>query len=170
MQQLGVAPADREDYTWGEPSEVTGAFGNPKENKAVVRRFLEEVVNKGNQAVADELIAADFVDHNPLPGLTPNNEGFKQSFVIFRSAFPDLEYTIEDMIAEAGKVAVRWTAKGTHKGELAGIRPTNKSVAVMGIDIFRVAGGQLMELWLSWDQMGMMQQLGVIPTPGQSEG
>ena len=170
MQQLGIAPADRENYSWGKPSEVTGTSGDPEENKAVVRRFLEEVVNKGDQAVADELVAAEFVDHNPLPGLTPNSEGFKQSFVIFRSAFPDLEYTIEDMIAEGDKVAARWTAKGTHKGELAGIAPTNKNVVVTGIDIFRVADSQLMELWLSWDQMGMMQQLGVIPPPDQPGG
>ncbi len=138
-----------------------------EKNKAIARRFLEEVVNKGNQAVADELVSTNFVDHNPLPGLPPTSEGFKQSFVIFRKAFPDLKYLIEDMAAEGDKVAIRWTAKGTHKSELFGIPPTNKQITVTGIDFFRIADGKLLELWLSWDQLGMMQQLGIIPPTGE---
>jgi steroid delta-isomerase-like uncharacterized protein len=138
-----------------------------EKNKDVVRHLLEEVINRGNEELADELIANDFVDNNPLPGLPPTKEGFKQSFVIFRSACPDLKYAINDMIAEGDKVAVRWTAKGTHRGELLGMPPTGKGVAVTGIDIFRIANDQIVELWLSWDQMGMLQQLGAIPAPGQ---
>jgi steroid delta-isomerase-like uncharacterized protein len=138
-----------------------------EQNKVICRRFLEEVVNEGNQAVADELVGPDFVDHNPLPGLPPNRDGFKQSFIIFRSVFPDLKYTIEDMIAEGDKVVIRWIATGTQKGELFGIPPTGKHITVAGVDIFRLANGKLVELWLSWDQLGMMQQIGVIPPPGQ---
>jgi steroid delta-isomerase-like uncharacterized protein len=137
-----------------------------EENKAIVRRFLEEVVNKGNQTVADELVASDFIDHNPLPGLSPTNEGFKQSFVIFRTAVPDLRYAIDDLIAEGDKVAVRWTATGTNKGEMFGMPATGRQVTVAGVDVFRLARGRLVELWLSWDQLGMMQQLGIIPTLG----
>lgn len=132
------------------------------ENKAIARRFLEEVINKGNQAVADELVASNFVDHNPLPGHAPTREGFKQSFVIFRAAFPDLKYTIEDMIAEGDKLVIRWKATGTHKGGLFGIPPTGKKITVTGMDIFRITGGKLVELWLNWDQLGMMQQLGIV--------
>jgi len=127
-------------------------------NKAIARRFLEEVVNKGNQTVADELIAADFVDHNPLPGLPPGREGFKLSFVAFRVAVPDMKYIVEDVVAEGDKVVVRWKATGTP--------PTGKHITVTGVDIFRVKGNKLVELWLSWDQLGMMQRLGVVPLPG----
>lgn len=134
-------------------------------NKAIARRFLEEVVNKGNQAVADELVAVDFVDHNPLPGLPPGREGFKLSFVAFRGAFPDMNYAIEDVVAEGDRVVVRRRATGTHRGELMGIPPTGKHIVVAGVDIFRVKEGKLAELWLSWDQLGMMQQLGVVPLP-----
>jgi steroid delta-isomerase-like uncharacterized protein len=138
------------------------------ENKAVVRRLLEEVINEGHQVVADELVTSNFVDHNPMPGFPPNREGFKKSFVTFRAAVPDLRYTIDDIIAEGDKVVVRWTAKGTHKGEMLGIPPTGKKVAISGVDVFRLAKGQLVELWLSWDQLGMLQQMGVIPMPGQT--
>ena len=133
------------------------------DNKKTVRRFLEEVINLGNQRLADELLAENFVDHNPLPGLPPNREGFKQSFVIFRNTFPDMHYTIEDIIAEEDKVVIRWTATGTQRGELMGIPPTGKNISVTGMDIFRITDGNLAELWLAWDQLGMMQQLGAMP-------
>ena len=140
------------------------------ENKALARRFLEEVVNEGNQALADELVAEDFVDHNPLPGLPPGKEGFIRSFGVFRAAFPDLAYAIQDLIGEDDKVVVRWTATGTHRGELMGIPPTETRIATTGVDIFRVADGKLAELWLSWDQLGMMEQLGVVSLPGPPSG
>ena len=139
-----------------------------EENKAIVRRLLEQGLVRGNQAIGEELLADDFVDHNPLPGLPPNRDGFKQSFVVFGSAFPDFEYRIEDMIGEGDKVVARFTAMGTHKGEMAGIPPTGNRVSVTGIDIFRVTGGKIAEFWLSWDQLGMMQQIGVIPAPSQT--
>lgn len=138
-----------------------------EENKAIVRRLLEEGLVKGDQAVADELLTGDFTDHNPLPGLPPNRDGFKQSFIVFRSAFPDFEYKIEDIIAEGDKVVARFCAAGTHRGEMAGIPPTGNRVSVTGIDIFRIAGGKIAEFWLSWDQLGLMQQLGVVPAPEQ---
>ena len=133
------------------------------DNKNIVRRLLEEAFNKSNQAVVDELVASSFIDHNPLPGLPPNREGFRQSFVIFRHTFPDMVYIIEDIVAAEDKVVVRWSANGTQKEELMEIPPTGKRISVIGIDIFRITKGQISELWLTWDQLGMLQQLGVMP-------
>lgn len=140
---------------------------SPEPNKEIIRRLLEEGLAHGNKAVAEELLANDFVDHNPLPGLSPDRDGFIQSFALFRSAFPDFRYTIEDMVAEGDKVVVRFAAHGTHRGEMAGIPPTGKPVSVTGIDLFRLVSGKVAEFWLSWDQLGMMYQLGVIPLPGK---
>jgi steroid delta-isomerase-like uncharacterized protein len=133
------------------------------DNKNVVSRFLEEVMNKGNQAVGDQLVATGFVDHSPMPGFSPDATGFKKGLAAVRAAIPDMKYTIEDIIAEGDKVVARWRASGTHKGEMFGIPPTGKSTTVTGMDIFRVANGKLVEFWLNWDQLGMLQQLGAIP-------
>ena len=138
------------------------------DNRNSIRRLLEEGFNQGNQTTMDELVANDFVDHSPMPGLPPNKEGFKQSFGIFRRAVPDMHYVIQDMVVEGDTVVVRWSASGTQKGELMGIPPTGKKIAVTGIDIFRVKDGKISEFWLSWDQLGMLQQLGAIPTPEPS--
>jgi steroid delta-isomerase-like uncharacterized protein len=135
------------------------------DNKKIISHLLEEGLAQGKQAVAEKLLARDFVDHNPLPGLTPDREGFKQSFAVFRSAFPDFTYTIKDMVAEGDRVVVRFTANGTHRGEMAGIPPTGKQISVTGMDLFRLAGGKVAEFWLSWDQLGLMQQLGGIHLP-----
>jgi steroid delta-isomerase-like uncharacterized protein len=134
-----------------------------EQNKALSRRIAEECFNKGNLAVADEVIAADFVDHSAPPGLAPGVEGFKQLVAMYRNAFPDIRTTIDDVIAEGDKVVIRWTGRGTHKGELMGIAPTGKTVTVTGIGIDRIANGKIVEHWESFDQLGMMQQLGVIP-------
>ena len=135
-----------------------------EENKALARRSIEDIFNTGNLDVADEVFAADYVDHDIPPGLPANLEGFKQLVSMYRAAFPDLHITIEDVIAEGDKVVLRWVAKGTHQGDLMGIPPTNKQATVTGIDINRVAGGKIAEHWGNFDQMGMMQQLGLIPT------
>ena len=136
-----------------------------EENKSISRRVQEEAFNQGNLAVIDELVAADYVDHDLPPGFPEGQEGFKQLVAMYRAAFPDVQMTIEDVIADGDKVALRWTATGTHQGELMGIPPTNKQVTVTGMDINRLAGGKIAEHWGNFDQMGMMQQLGVIPSP-----
>jgi len=134
------------------------------ENKAIARRFIEEVWNNGNLAVLDELVATNLVDHNPsTPGQGSGVEGFKQVFSTFRTAFPDLHFTVEDMVAEGDKVVSRVTARGTHKGEFAGIAPTGKQGAAEAIDITRIAGGKIVERWGIVDQLGLLQQLGVVP-------
>lgn len=136
-----------------------------EENKAVSRRVIEESFNQGNLAVIDELVAADYVDHNLPPGFPEGREGFKQLVAMYRAAFPDVQMTVEDVFAEGDKVAFRWTAIGTHQGELMGIPATNKQVTVTGIEIDRLVDGKIVEHWAEFDQMGMMQQLGVIPSP-----
>lgn len=139
-----------------------------KDNKAISIRFYEEVFSQGNLAVADELLAADCLDHNPPgPGFPPGREGVKQVIAIFRSAFPDLRITVEDQIAEGNKVASRLTIRGAHQGELMGVPPTGKTVTVGVVDILRMEGGQIVERWGQADLLGMMQQLGVGPQPEQ---
>ena len=136
-------------------------------NNTVARRFLEEVWNKGNLAVLNEIIAKDHVNSGPgtLPGLPTGPEGSKQLVTVYRNAFPDVHFTIDEQIAEGDKVVTRWTAHGTHQGELAGIPATGKSSTVTGIVIDRFVNGKIAESWGIFDQFGMMQQLGVIPTP-----
>ncbi len=137
-----------------------------EENKAIVRRDFEEVWNQGNLVVADEIFDANYVAHGLGVELPPGPEGFKQFVSVYRSAFPDLHFTIEDQIAEGDRVVVRWTTRGTHKGELMGIPATGKPVVVTGIDIFHISSGKVVESWTNWDALGMMQQLGVIPPMG----
>ena len=136
-------------------------------NKAVSRRLFEEVWNKGNLTVLNEIIATDHVSTGPgtLPGLPTGPEGSKQFVTVYRNAFPDLHFTIDDQIAEGDKVVTRWTGNGTHQGELAGMPATGKSSTVTGIAVNRIANGKIAESWGIFDQFGMMQQLGVIPTP-----
>jgi len=137
-----------------------------EENKAIIaRRFFEQVWNEKNLSAIDELLAANYQDHSLPPGVPSGVEGVKQMTAIYQKAFPDTRITVEDQFAEGDRVVTRWTARGTHTGEMMGIPPTDKQVAVTGIDIYRVVGGQVVEHWGEMDQMGMMQQLGVGPAP-----
>ncbi len=137
-----------------------------EENKALVRRWGEEVWGKGNLAAIDELLAADIVFNYPPPGVAPNREAYKQTVTMYHVALPDIQYTVEDMIAEGDKVAVRWTGRGTQKGEFMGIAPTGKQVTITGNSILRIAGGKIVEEWTEEDILGVLQQLGVFPPPG----
>ena len=137
-----------------------------EENKAVLRRVAEEIFNKGDLAVVDEVIAPNYVYHGSGGQEYKSPEGFKQIVTMFRTAFPDLHMTVEDMVAEGDKVAQRITIRGTHKGELMGIAPTGKQVTDTGIIIVRFAGGKEVEAWGITDLLGMMQQMGVAPPMG----
>ena len=134
------------------------------ETKAVARRLLEEVFNAGNLDLVDELVAPEFVNHDAaLPEPIVGIEGTKASISGYREAFPDLHIKIEEQIAEGEYVSTRWSARGTHEGDLIGIAPTGKQATVTGITIDRVADGRLVESWTNWDTLGMLQQLGVVP-------
>ena len=140
-----------------------------EQNKALVRQMVEEIFNRGNMSRADEFLAPDFVEREELPpGMPRDREGVKLLTTMLRSAFPDFKATIDDIVAEGDKVVIRQTWSGTHKGEFMGVPPTDKSVSFGVIDIIRIAGGKFVEHWGQMDSMGLMQQLGAIPTPGQS--
>ena len=138
-----------------------------EENKATQRRLMEEVWNKGNLDFVDELIAAEHVHYDPQSPPVRGTEGYKQLVSMYRSAFPDLHFTIEDLIAEGNKVVVRYTAVGTQRGDLPSIPATGKHSTVTGIMISRLAGGKFVETSVNWDTLGMLQNLGVVPRMGQ---
>ncbi len=133
-----------------------------EENKAIARRIYEEF-KRENLPVYYELYAADFVYHEP-DGQELGLEAFKQSAPTLLTAFPDYHVTVEDLIAEGDKVVSRYTWTGTHKGELGGIPPTGRQVTVHGIEVLRIVGGKLVEAWDEVDYLGLMQQLGAIPS------
>jgi len=134
-----------------------------EQNKARSRRFFEEVWGKGNIAVIDELTAPDFVDHNAVPGLPSGVEGLKQFVVTYRSAFPDMQISVDDLIAEGDKVVIRWTARGINFGPFLGMPATGKPVTVTGITIEPKVDGMTVEGWNNFDQLGMLQQMDIIP-------
>ena len=138
-----------------------------QENTASATRFLEEVMNWGNLSVIDELSAPNFVDHSAPPGISPTNEGFKAFVAMFRSAFPDLHYTLEESIAEGDRVAQRTTAHGTMKGDFQGMPASGKSATWSEIHITRFENGKAAEHWGVVDQLGMLVQLGFAQAPGQ---
>ena len=139
----------------------------PEENKALVRRWFAELDNR-NFAIIDQLLPADYVDHNPpLPGLPPGREGVRQSSLALAAAFPDAVHTIDDQLAEGDKVMTRLTARATFTGEILGFPPTGKVVEVSGIAVHRIAGGRLVEHWAHMDMAGFMQQIGEAPEAEQ---
>jgi steroid delta-isomerase-like uncharacterized protein len=134
---------------------------------ATVLRFFDEVWSKGTFDLVDELFASEYVGHpSGSEEAVRGREGVKEYVARLRKAFPDLTVTVEDQITEDDKVATRWTARGTHDGELMGIDPTRRPGTVTGITIQRLGdGGQIAEGWTNWDMLGMLQQLGLAPTP-----
>jgi steroid delta-isomerase-like uncharacterized protein len=140
-----------------------------EENKALVKRVVDKAQSQGNIEAVDEFFAEDFVDHSAFPGFAPTREGVKQLFTMFHTAFRDFHAVIHDQVAEGGKVVTRKTFYGMHQGEFLGIPPTGKQVAIEVTDILYVAGGKITDHWTAVDRLGLMQQLGVIPTPEQNE-
>lgn len=140
-----------------------------EQNKALVRRYNDDFWGKGDQALANELFAENLVDHDPAgQSLPPGREGMKQALANFRTAFPDLETSCEHLIAEGDTVVLRWKARGTHRGELMGIPPTGKQVTLKGVDILRIENGKIAERWAEYDNLGLLQQLGVVPEMAQA--
>jgi steroid delta-isomerase-like uncharacterized protein len=135
-----------------------------EQNKAIVRRLFEELWNKGNLSVADQLFSPNYAHHDPSTldfGRGPESE--RKRATLYRTAFPDLQLTIEDLLAEGETVMARWSCRGTHKGDLSGIAPTGKQFNISGVTIARLANGKMAEGWVNWDAQGLMQQLGVVP-------
>jgi steroid delta-isomerase-like uncharacterized protein len=136
-----------------------------EQDREIVRRFWG-VWEDGDIGLIDELLGTDYFNHSPgFPGQPTGPEGVKIVVAQFRSALPDLRVVIHDMIAEGGKVAVRYTLEGTHAGELFGAPPTGQRVGVTSITIERVSDGKIREHWRVTDSLDMMQQLGAIPAP-----
>jgi steroid delta-isomerase-like uncharacterized protein len=140
-----------------------------EENKALSRRFWEEVADQRNLELADELFIPRYVHHDPglPPEMQQGRDAYMQHLPMFYTTFPDFRLTVEDMISEGDRVATRWSFHGTHRGELMGIPGTGKKVAASGITIQRISEGKIVEGWTLFDALGMMQQLGVIPPPEQ---
>ena len=138
------------------------------ENKALVRRTLEEFYNHGNMDLAGESFVPDFVNHDPAVPHSGDLETLKQVTLARNVGFPDGQITIEDLIAEDDRVTKRWAYQGTHTAEWNGIPPTGKRVTVTGITIYRIADGKIAECWWGYDVLGILQQLGVAPMPEQT--
>jgi steroid delta-isomerase-like uncharacterized protein len=136
-----------------------------EQNKAILRQVYEAAFHQRNLDALDEVIAPDSIDHNLPPEQPPGLEGAKQVFSSFHTAFPDLQVNVEDMIAQGDKVVARLTVRGTHQGEFMGITPTGYQVTFTGIDIVRIADGKVVERWGNFDDLGMMQQLGLMEQP-----
>jgi steroid delta-isomerase-like uncharacterized protein len=157
-----VNRADWAERVWsGEIDPGKGA--NADDNVALVQRFFEEVWNKGNLSVVDELLAANYVDYNQPPGAPRGRLGYKASVNMFRSAFPDIRFTLDQILAEGDRVALRLTGRGTHRGVFMGVPPTGKQVTFGGMTFIRVENGKVTERWGISDIPGLMQQLGVGP-------
>jgi len=135
------------------------------ENKALVRRWFDEVWNQGRAASIDEMLTSDAVVHGLGPSLRGPSE-FKPFQAMYRGAFPDIDIQVDDMLAEGDLVAARWSGVGTHRGDGLGFMATSKRAQFKGLTIVRVRDGKIVEGWNSFDQLGMLQQLGVVTLPG----
>ena len=141
-----------------------------EQNKAIERRLLEEVYGQGKLDVIDELVASDFVGHGTaLDGGDQGREAYRRFVMEMRTAFPDLRMTIEDQIAEGDRVVTRFRVRGTHLGAFQGIPPTGKQGEISGTIIDRIADGRVIECWSNADDLGLLQQLGVVPAPDQQQ-
>lgn len=135
-----------------------------EENKVLVRRWLDEVLTRGNLRRVDELFAPNYVLHDPgAPQEVHGHEGLKRYVASYRAAYPDACFAVEDQITERDVVVTRWMMSGTHEGEFMGVAPTGKLVTVMGMDIVRIVDGEILEYWGEFDVMGMLRQLGITP-------
>jgi ketosteroid isomerase-like protein len=139
-------------------------------NKTAVRRLFEEVWNKGNLQVADELFGPSYAYHDAsTPDLGRGPEGEKKRATLYRNAFQDFRLTVEELLSDGETITTRWSCRGTHKGELNGIAPTGKQISFTGISIARFAGGKMVEGWINWDALGLMRQLGAVSEAGKAQ-
>ncbi|MDE3197086.1 MAG: ester cyclase [Acidobacteriota bacterium] len=144
-------------------SEATTISTN--NNKTAIGMFIEEVINQGRLDRADDIVVEDFVELDPLPGQAQGREGLKEAIGQMRSAFPDLHWIVDEMVAEDDKVVTRFTWSGTHQGAFVGVPATGRQITVKGVVIDRLVNGRMAESRILMDTMGMMLQLGVLPVP-----
>jgi steroid delta-isomerase-like uncharacterized protein len=155
LQQIGVLP-----------SQLIPVSTTAKENKAIVARYFDEILNQGKLSIVDEIMSSNFAFRIPtLPEPVRGHEGMKQFVTGLRNGFPDIHFIVEREAAEGDKVASRWRIVGTHKGEFLGVPPTGNRVEDRGVDIFRISDGKIAEMWVNENDLGLMQQLGAIPSP-----
>jgi steroid delta-isomerase-like uncharacterized protein len=131
--------------------------------KALAQRWFTEVMNQGKEDAIDEITAPNFVDHDPLPGTSPDRDGLHDFVKQVRSAFPDVEAEIDDIIVEGDRIAVRSTVRGTHEGDFMGIAATGKKVEFANYDFVRIENDQAVEHWGTIDSAALMEQLGAVP-------
>jgi steroid delta-isomerase-like uncharacterized protein len=134
-----------------------------EQNKATVRRYFEEIVGHGNLEAVEELFAANYREYDP--GSEEDIQGpddVSRDVSAYRSAFPDLQVTVEGQVADGDQVASRVTVRGTHRGELLGLPPSGREITVTGLVIHRFAGGKLQEGWWNWDRLGLLRQIGAV--------
>jgi steroid delta-isomerase-like uncharacterized protein len=166
MEQLGAAPVTHTDYTWGASSEVTGEPGEEMTNTALVLYLIEKFWNQQNVNALDETHRPDAIAHLPIiPGHPLPFYVYKHVCLLHLAAFPDLRITTDDIIAEGDKVVARWTATGTHLGELMGIPASGRQISFAGMTVHRFADGKIAENWWTYDALGMMQQITAPPEP-----
>ena len=140
-------------------------------NKAVARRWFEELFNAQNLDVADEITAQDSVNHDPLLTHLPSGpEGDKYVVNLYHGSFPDAQITIEDQIVQGDRVVTRWTGRGTHRVEFMGVPPSGNRVEIAGMTINRISGGMIAETWTIYDALGLMQQIGAMPSTEGGQG
>lgn len=137
-------------------------------NKALVRTFVDALFSRGDLQAIDHMLAPAFVNHDPMPGFGTDREALRQSAVIFRAAFPDWRSELESLVAEGDLVVERFTARGTHTGEIFGVAPTGREIRLRGVNIFRIANGVITDRWGRLDELGFLHQLGLIPQPANS--
>jgi steroid delta-isomerase-like uncharacterized protein len=139
-----------------------------EQNKAVVRRYYDEVLNRGHIAVLDEIAADEYVENDPFPGQGNGRNDLKARVSTLLTAFSPCTFTIQDIVAEADRVVVRWRSSGNNSGEFLGMPPTNRDYTIAGIDIHRLTDARMVEHWHVVDQLSQLQQLGVIPAPSSA--
>lgn len=137
-----------------------------KSSGSLLRQLLENAFEHGAFAVVDEILAPGSLSHTAAWGVPPTREGLKRLIALFRSAFPDLHCTVEDEIRSGDKLAAHWTLRGTHTGAFLGHSPTNRPFVVKAMSFARIENGQIAENWMLFDQMSILQQLGIVPPAG----